>query len=64
MVEFRKSRGEFEPGYKQKTIKLEITEYEPSPDKFKVTTQIGYYEGDPPPGFIEFFRKLFLQHMK
>jgi hypothetical protein len=29
MIEFRKSRGEFEPGHPRKTIRLEITEYEP-----------------------------------
>jgi hypothetical protein len=58
MVEFRKSRSEFEPGCRQKTIRLEITEYEPSPDKFKIRTQVGYYEGEPPPGYREFFRKL------
>jgi hypothetical protein len=58
MVEFRKSCGEFEPGCRQKTIRLEITEYEPSPDKFKIRTQVGYYEGEPPPGYSEFFRKL------
>jgi hypothetical protein len=59
MIEFRKSRGEFEPGCTQKTIKLEITEYEPDPDKFKITTQVGYYEGEPPPEYKEFFRRLF-----
>ena len=59
MVEFRKSRGEFEPGCKQKTVKLEITEYEPGPDKFKFKTQVGYYEGEPPPGYREFFRRLY-----
>ena len=59
MVEFRKSRGEFEPGCKQKTVKLEIIEYEPGPDKFKLKTQVGYYEGEPPPGYREFFRRLY-----
>lgn len=59
MVEFRKSRGEFEPGCKQKTVKLEITEYEPGPDKFNLKTQVGYYEGEPPPGYREFFRRLY-----
>ena len=61
MVEFRRSRGEFEPGCKQKAVKLEITEYEPGPDKFKVTTQIGYYEGEPLPGYREVFRRLYQQ---
>lgn len=58
MVEFRRSRGEFESGCKQKTVKLEITTYEPGPGKLQVTTEIGYYEGEPPPGYREFFRRL------
>ena len=61
MVEFRKLRGEFEPDCKQKTVRLEITEYKPGPDRFKVTTQIGYYEGEPPPGYREFFRRFYQQ---
>ena len=59
MVEFRESYGEFQPGCKRKTVRLEITEYEPSPEKLKVTTKFGYYEGEPPPGYREFFRKLY-----
>ena len=61
MVEFRKLRGEFEPDCKQKTVRLEITEYEPGPETLKVTTQIGYYEGEPPPGYREFFRRFYQQ---
>jgi hypothetical protein len=26
---------------------------------FVVTTEFGYYEGEPPPGYKEFFRKLY-----
>ena len=59
MVEFRRSCGEFESNCKQKIIKLQITEYETGPDNFKVTTEIGYYEGKPPSGYREFFRKLY-----
>jgi hypothetical protein len=59
MVEFRKSRGEFGPSGKQKVVKLEITEYEPGPDKFKVTTKFGYYEGETPPKYKEFFLGLY-----
>lgn len=59
MVEFRESYGEFQLGCKRKTVRLEITEYEPSPEKLKVTTKFGYYEGEPPPGYREFFRKLY-----
>jgi hypothetical protein len=59
MIEFRKSRGEFETGCKQKTTRLEITEYEPSPDKTKMVTKFGYYEGEPPPSYHKFFRRLF-----
>lgn len=59
IVEFRRSRGEFEPGCKQKTVRLEITEYEPGPGKLKVTTKFGYCEGEPPPGYKESFRKLY-----
>ena len=59
MVEFRESYGEFQPNCKRKTVRLEITEYELGPDKFKLTTKIGYYEGECPPGYIELFRKLY-----
>ena len=59
MVEFRNSYGEFQPGCKRKTVRLEITEYEHSPEKLKVTTKFGYYEGEPPPGYREFFRRLY-----
>lgn len=59
MIEFRKSRGEFESGCKQKTIRLEITEYEPSPDITRMVTKFGYYEGEPPPSYHKFFRRLF-----
>ena len=59
MIEFRKSRGEFEPGCKQKTVRLEITEYEPSPDRTRMVTKFGYYEGEPPPSYHKFFRRLF-----
>jgi len=38
MVEFRESYGEFKPNCKRKTVRLEITEYELGPDKFKLTT--------------------------
>ena len=58
IVEFRRSRGEFKPGCKQKTVRLEITDYEPGPEKLKVKTKFGYYEGEPPPGYRECFRKL------
>lgn len=58
MLEFRRKRGEFEPGCKQKTVKLELTEYEPGPNRFKVTTEIGYY-GEPPPAFRKFFREFY-----
>ena len=61
MMGFRKLRGEFEPGCKQKTVRLEIAEYKPGPDGFKVTTQIGYYEGEPPLGYREFFRRFYQQ---
>ena len=68
MIEFRKSQGEFKPGHPRKTVRLEITEYEPGPDKTKITTSWGFYEGEPPPGYHEFFRKLYLdwleQHRK
>jgi len=59
MEEFRRSYGEFEPGCKRKTVKLEITEYGKSPDNVGLTTKFGYYEGEPPPGYREFFRKLY-----
>jgi hypothetical protein len=59
MVEFRESHGEFQLGCRRKTVRLEITEYEISPKKIKVTTEFGYYEGEPPPGYREFFRKLY-----
>ena len=59
MIEFRKSRGEFESGCKQKTIRLEITEYEPGPDKTRMVTKFGYYEGEPPPSYHKFLRRLF-----
>lgn len=59
MVEFRESYGEFKPGCKRKTVRLEITEYEPTPGEPKVTTKFGYYEGEPPAGYREFFRKFF-----
>lgn len=59
MVEFRESYGEFKPDCKRKTVRLEITEYESVPEKLKVTTEFGYYEGEPPPGYREFFHKLF-----
>ena len=59
MVEFRESYGEFKLDCKRKTVRLEITEYEPTPEKLKVTTKLGYYEGEPPLGYREFFRKLF-----
>jgi len=59
MVEFRKSRGEFKPGCKQKTVRLEITEYEPGPDKVKMVTKFGFYEGEPPPAYREFFGRLY-----
>lgn len=58
MIEFRKYRGEFKPGCKRKTIRLEITEYAPSAGRQKVTTKFGYYEGEPPPEYRRFFRKL------
>lgn len=59
MVEFRESYGEFQPGCKRKTVRLEITEYEHGPDKLKLATKVGYYEGERPPGYREFFRKLY-----
>ena len=59
MVEFRESYGEFKPNCKRKTVRLEIAEYELGLDKFKLTTKFGYYEGEPPPGYREFFRKLY-----
>jgi Restriction Endonuclease associating with ARP len=59
MVEFRKSRGEYELGCKRQTVRLEITEYEPGPDGLKVTTNIGYYEGEPPPGYDAFWRQFY-----
>jgi hypothetical protein len=58
IVEFRKSCGEFEPGCKRETVKLEITEYDTSPDKIRLTTKFGYYEGDRPPIYRKFFQKL------
>ena len=64
MQNFRKSRGEFEPGCKQETVKLEITEYVSEPDKLKVTTQFGYYKGEPPPRQKEIFRKLYRAILK
>jgi hypothetical protein len=63
MIEFRKSQGEFNPGHPRKTVRLEITEYEPGPDKFKITTRWGFYEGDPPPEYREFFRKLYMNYV-
>ena len=59
MVEFRESYGEFKLGCKRKTVRLEITEYEPTSEGFKMITELGYYEGEPPLGYREFFRKLF-----
>ena len=59
MVAFRESYSEFEPGCKRKTVKLEITEYDINPNKLKLMTKFGYYEGEPPPGYREFFRKLY-----
>ena len=61
MVEFRGSYGEFKPSCKRKTVRLEITEYEPTSEGLKMTTELGYYEGEPPLGYREFFRKLFLE---
>lgn len=58
MVEFRESYGEFKPGCKRKTIRLEITEYAPSSRRLKLTTKLGYYEGEPPPEYRRFFRRL------
>jgi len=59
MIEFRKSRGEFEPSCKQKTVRLEITEYEPGPDNIRMVTKFGHYEGEPPPSYHKFYRRLF-----
>ena len=59
MLNFRKALGEFEPGAPRKTIKLEITKYKPDPQGFKITTDIGYYEGEPPPGYREFWSKIY-----
>jgi len=61
MVEFRESYGEFESRCKRKTVKLEITEYDTSPDKIKLTTKFGYYEGEPLPEYRKLFRKLYLE---
>lgn len=58
MVEFRESYGEFKPNCKRKTIRLVITEYAPSAGHQEVTTNLGYYEGDPPPAYRQLFRKL------
>jgi ribosomal protein S18 acetylase RimI-like enzyme len=63
MIKFRKEHGEFEPGYPRKTIKLEITEYEAGPDESKLVTKIGFYEGEPPPGYRAFFDDLFKKAM-
>ena len=61
MVEFRESYGEFNPGCKRKTVKLEITEYDVGADKIKLTTKFGFYEGKPLPAYREFFKKLYLE---
>jgi ribosomal protein S18 acetylase RimI-like enzyme len=59
MIEFRKQRGEFEPGYhKGNTIKLQITEYEAGPDEFEVKETIGFNEGAPSLFQIPFFREI------
>jgi len=58
MIKFREENGEFKPGYPRKTIKLVITEYAAGPNDSKVTTHIGYYEGEPPPEYKAFLRML------
>lgn len=64
MVEFRESHGEFQPSCKRKTIRLVTNEYGSSSDKLKVTTKFGYYEGEPPPRYREFFSKLCRELLK
>ena len=59
MVEFRESYDEFQPRCKRKTVRLEITEYEPGTGELKVTTKFGYYEGEPLPRYRELIRKLY-----
>ena len=59
MTEFRDSFGEFGPGCQREIVKLEITEYDTWPDKPKLTTKFGYYEGKPPPRYLEFYNKLY-----
>ena len=58
MIEFKKERGEFEPGYPRRIVRLEITEYAPDGNNIKITTRWGFYEGKPPPGYNEMWRKL------
>jgi hypothetical protein len=58
IIEFRESHGEFKPGCKRKTIRLEITGYAPNGPNPAVTTKFGYYEGKPPFAYEHFFRKL------
>jgi hypothetical protein len=58
MIEFRESYGEFKPGCKRETIRLEITEYAANAAQCEVTTKFGYYEGEPPPEYRQLIRKL------
>jgi len=59
MFEFRESYGEFKPGCMRKMTRMEITEYAPDGTNPAVTTKFGYYVGEPPPAYSQFFRKLF-----
>jgi len=60
MIEFRKSNGEFAPGFPRKTVRLEITEYAPDKNNPKITTHFSFYEGERPPGWNEFWGKLLM----
>jgi hypothetical protein len=62
MIEFRKSNGEFAPGFPRKTVRLEITEYAPDKNNPKITTHFGFYEGERPPGWNEFWGKLLMDY--
>jgi hypothetical protein len=58
MFEFRRSRGEFEPKAIRKTIRLEITHDEPEPGNGAVNMAVGFYEGESPTGFHEFYSRI------
>ena len=59
MIEFRKQRGEFEPGYHNgNTIKLQIIEYEAGPDEFEVKETIRFSDDALSLFQMPFFREI------